>query len=474
MFTVQLAVSQQSSSPIFSVHESSFRDPSGFIFNHNGVLYRWVSAVYAGEYEALKQSGLLEELIEAQLLISHREITLPLTTEVKPCAILEPKRVPFISYPHEWSFSQYKDAALLTLDIALRALGRGFMLKDASAYNVQFIDGKPIFIDTLSFEKYEEGTPWVAYKQFCQHFLAPLALMSYTDVSLSKLMGTSIDGVPLDVASKILPWSTRFSLGLLLHIHFHARSQQRYSDKAISDGKRASPKMTKTALLGLIDGLKSTVTSLRWTAAGTEWADYYSATNYSNQAMSEKAKLVGEYLRSVQPSSVWDLGANTGVFSHIAADQGAQTVSFDIDPAAVERHYLYIKSTSKISVLPLVLDLTNPTTDYGWAGTERFSVASRGPADTIMALALVHHLAISNNVPLLKIADYFSTLGKTLIIEFVPKSDSQVQKLLRTRKDIFTRYNESDFEADFSTRYTIIKKQKIEGSERTLYLMEAL
>lgn len=470
-YLVQLARQPMTDSPVSS-NPASFRDPSGFIFTHEGTIYRWVAESYKAEFEALKASGLLKDLQEMGALVQHTEVTLPLQGGVPPYAVLKPEPIPFISYPQEWSFNQLKDAALLTLAVTIKALEKGFILKDASAYNVQFVDAKPVFIDTLSFERYEEGTPWVAYKQFCQHFLAPLALMSYTDVSLGKLMGTYIDGIPLDIASKILPWQSKLSLGLLLHIHFHAKSQRKYSDKELSDKKTQAPKMSKNSLLGLLDGLKGAVSGLHWKAEGTEWADYYSATNYSNQAMSEKAKLVGEYLRSVAPKTVWDLGANTGVFSHIAADGGAETVSFDIDPAAVDRHYQFLKSTSKASLLPLVLDLTNPTSGYGWAGTERSSVAGRGPADTVMALALIHHLALSNNVPLAKIAEYFATLSRTLIIEFVPKSDSQVQKLLKTRKDIFPRYNEADFEADFAPFFTMKRKEKISGSERTLYLME--
>ncbi len=444
----------------------SFRDPSGYIFFEDGYPRRKITSHGAPSWKQLKNSGLLASLQEAGLLIEHCDLS-------DDC--IAPRKVPLISYPQEWSFSQYKDAALLTIEIAERALEKNFVLKDASAYNVQFLDGHPVFIDTLSFEPYKEGQPWVAYKQFCQHFLAPLALMSKVDVGLSKLMELHIDGVPLPLASKLLPRSTYLSLQLFLHIHLHAKSQVKYSDKIVTVEKQGSGGRTisRTALRGLLDGLKSAVKSLSWIPSGTEWGEYYSSTNYSNEALSEKGRLVLEFATAASPKTVWDLGANTGVFSQIVSVlPDAQVVSFDIDPAAVEKHYLYIRESKKKNVLPLVLDLTNPTPSYGWAEEERNSVESRGPADLIMALALIHHLAISNNVPLEKVAEYFSRLGNYLIIEFVPKSDSQVVKLLSTREDIFPSYTLSGFEEAFQRFYSVVFKKPIAGTERTLYLLK--
>ncbi len=443
----------------------SFRDPAGYIYYEQGSPKRKITSLGLASWKQLKNSGLLEALQSENLLIKHSNIA-------EDC--IAPEKIPFISYPQEWSFSQLKDAALLTLKIVEKSISYGYILKDASAYNVQFLNGRPIFIDTLSFETYKEGSPWIAYKQFCQHFLAPLALMSKTDIGLLKLSATYIDGVPLPLVSKLLPFSTKFSLQLYLHIHLHAKSQEKFADVTDIESKTKKRSLSKTALLGLLDGLKSCINSLRWRPQGTEWGDYYNGTNYTNESMSEKGRLVGEYVALTNPKSIWDLGANTGVFSHIALEKSnAEIVSFDIDPAAVEKHYLYLKSLDKKSILPLVLDLTNPTPSYGWAGKERTSVEARGPADLIMALALIHHIAISNNVPLEKIAEYFSKLGKQLIIEFVPKSDSQVIKLLSTREDIFPHYTKQGFETAFSKFFTFVKSIDIKGSERTLYLMTA-
>ncbi len=383
---------------------------------------------------------------------------------------LRPERVAFISYPYEWSFGELKDAALATLSIQKRALKLGMSLKDASAYNIQFHNGRPTLIDTLSFETYKEGEPWVAYRQFCQHFLAPLALMAYRDVRLSQLLRVHIDGVPLDLASSLLPMRTRWNLGLASHIHLHASAQKHYADVSVSEERRGR-KMSKEALLGLIESLQATVRKLVWKPTGTEWANYYAATNYTDTAFEHKKVLVREWVSKIEAKTVWDLGANAGIFSRIAADAGAYVISSDIDPAAVEMNYLLVKEKEEENILPLVLDLTNPSPAIGWSNLERESFLQRGPTDVTLALALVHHLAISNNVPFSRVAEFFAGCGNWLIIEFVPKSDSQVKKLLRSRADIFSEYTQAEFEKAFGQWYTVQESSAVRDSERWLYLM---
>jgi len=448
---------------------ASFRDPSGFLFSQGGVLYRQVNRSYAQEYAHLMESGLYERLVKAGLLIPHVEVDeLPGDYE-SAYEIIQPERVSFISYPYEWSFGQLKDAALATLSIQRRALKAGMSLKDASAYNIQFVRGKATLIDTLSFEVYKEGQPWVAYRQFCQHFLAPLALMALRDVRLNQLLRVYIDGVPLDLASELLPFKTRFNFGLLTNIHLHASAQKRYAG---TDVKARAGTMSKQALTGLIDSLSSAIRKLNWNPGGTEWGNYYDITNYSEAAFGHKKELVREWSARAKPALVWDLGANTGVFSRAAGETGAYVVSSDIDPAAVEQNYRQMKGEKSENILPLLLDLTNPSPSIGWANQERDSFGARGPADMVLALALVHHLAISNNVPLPQLADFFAKLGKWLVIEFVPKSDSQVQKLLVSREDIFPNYTREGFESAFKQRFKICEAVNVHESERVLYLME--
>lgn len=452
---------------------SSFRDPSGFLFTRDGVLYRQINTVYRDHYDRLMESNLYQKLVDAGLLIPHQEVAIEPADPQTAYKIIQPERVEFISYPYEWCFSQLKDAALATLSIQRMAIAAGFSLKDASAYNIQFHQGHPVLIDSLSFEILPKGKPWVAYRQFCQHFLAPLALMSLVDVRLSQLLRVYIDGIPLDLASRLLPFGTRLNFGILTHLHVHASAQRRYADQ---DVKKTSSnlQMGETSLLGLIDSLQSTVRGLSWKPAGTEWAEYYTDTNYSASALEKKRQIIKTYLEKIQPRSVWDLGANTGLFSRIASDAGTLTVASDIDPAAVELNYRDVLQKKEQNILPLVLDLTNPSPGIGWANEERTAWMQRGPVDVVLALALIHHLAISNNVPFSQLAAFFASLGRWLVIEFVPKSDSQVQRLLSTREDIFSEYTREGLERTFGEFYQIQACEQIEGSQRILYLMKKL
>ena len=449
-------------------HAASFRDPSGFLFHHQGTLFRQVNRSYETDYNLLRDSGLYDLLIEKGLLIPHREVSLDLARSNDAVRILEPELVPFISYPYEWCFSQLKDAALVTLRIQRLALKKGMSLKDASAYNIQFHEGRPVLIDTLSFTAYQDGAPWVAYRQFCQHFLAPLALMALRDIRLGALLRSNIDGVPLDLAARLLPMRTRFSPGLLMHIHAHARSQKKHEARR-STGR--TTRVGKKALLGIIDSLKGTVAKLNWRPGGTEWGEYYDDTNYSESSLQTKKDLVGTMLDRTDSRTVWDVGANNGYFSQVASDRGLFTLAADIDPTAVEQNWRACRKGGRPHMLPLVMDLTNPSPALGWGHRERDSFLDRGPADTVIALALVHHLAISNNVPLDRLAEFFALAGRHLIIEFVPKTDSQVQRLLATREDVFPTYDLASFEQAFAGFFEILDKAVIEGSERTLFLM---
>lgn len=452
---------------------SSFRDPAGFLFRDGDRLLRQVNAEYAPDYDLLMGSGLYDALTAGGMLVRHREVAPPFSGFGPAYRVLEPERVPFVSYPYEWCFGELRDAALLTLRIQDAALDHGMTLKDASAFNVQFTGAAPVLIDTLSFERYRPGEPWIAYRQFCQHFLAPLLLMGGVDARLAGLWRAHLDGIPLDLASRLLPRGSWLRPGVALHVHLHARSLARHADTSPRAAARA-PRVSETALRGLVDSLRSTIHALRWRPAATEWADYVQTRRYSAQAVAAKAALVREYLACIDPApgTVWDLGANTGEFSRIAAETGARVVAFDVDPAAVERSYQAARAEGGSSLLPLVLDLANPTPGLGWAGEERDAWLRRGPADVVLALALVHHLAIGNNVPLDAVAALLAQAGRTLLIEFVPKDDEQVQRLLRSRRDVFPGYTRQGFEAAFATRFRTLRSDAIEGSGRRMYLME--
>ncbi|MGI6172963.1 MAG: class I SAM-dependent methyltransferase [Christensenellales bacterium] len=446
---------------------SSFRDPSGQVFFENGRVLRQVNNAYRAQYDAL-MDRLYPALVKEGLLIPHAEEDMPLPEGAYK--ILAPEKVPFISYPYEWSFGQLRDAALVTLKCHRMALDQNMILKDASAYNIQFVRGKAVLIDTLSFELYEEGKPWIAYGQFCRHFLAPLLLMAHVDVRLSQLLRNYIDGIPLDLASTLLGRKGGFTA--TQHIRWHARAIAKHGQDGKSTAAPRELRLGKLQHVAMIDSLIRAVSSIRQKGIVTEWGDYYAHTNYTDEAASEKERLVSAFLDEIQPKTAWDFGANDGRYTRLSLKYGGSAVAFDIDPVAVERSYNAVKASGE-EMLPLLLDLTNPTPAIGFANRERGDIASRQKPDCIMMLAVIHHMAISNNLPFEKIAEWLASMAKHVIIEFVPKADSQVQTLLATRDDIFPDYHEQGFEKAFGTYFTIRKGEPIQGTKRTLYLMTA-
>lgn len=466
-----MSTCQSNKSQLRGKDPSSFRDPSGFIFrDENHTLLRQVNQSYADDFRRLSESGLYDSLVKDGLLVPHETVEATRALSDDAFCVIQPRQLEVISYPYEWCFSAYRDAALATLKIQERALAHGMTLKDATAYNIQFIGSKPIFIDTLSFEEYEEGQPWQAYNQFCQHFLAPLALMSKVDVTLNRLMAVHLNGVPLDIACKMLPWRSRFSVGLAMHLFMHAKMVARHSDTtSAATERKASMSLSKSQ--ALLESLKNTVKSLKYSPGGTEWADYYENTSYGDDGLAEKRQIISDLVEKANPRVTWDLGANTGVFSRLASERSETTVAWDIDPSCVEKCYLAERKQKSTKIQPLLLDLTNPSGNIGWAHTERQSLADRGPVDLVMALALIHHLAIANNVPLPKVAEFMAQLGHNLIVEWVPKSDPQVKRLLRSREDIFDDYTLEGFERSFAEFFTTSSKTEVGSDGRILYLM---
>lgn len=448
------------------IDEGSYKDPSGFVFNIGSEIFRQVNISYRTSFDFLLQSGLYDELTASSLLIPHSDVTESVEFPHNAYKILKPEKVKFISYPYEWSFSMLKDAALITLEIQDRALKHGMSLKDASAFNIQFDKGKPIFIDTLSFEKYKEGMPWVAYSQFCRHFLAPLALMSYVDVRTLSFLKSNLDGIPLDLAAKLLKRKGILNIGLKIHISIHNRSIKNSFNNA---GKTVKGFFSKTAMSALVDSLRTTIKKLQWKPMQTTWSDYYFDNNYSQLAFLDKKRLVRDMIKHCTQNTIVDLGSNSGVFSRIAAETGHFVVSFDLDPVAVENNYLKVRSEGIDNIIPLLVDISNPSPPLGWGNTERKSLSDRlGSNTTVLALAFLHHLAIGMNIPLLKIIQYFNSIGNEVIVEFIPKNDSQVQQMLSIREDIFKEYSFEEFLNLLSSKLIIDDVKNIIDSSRTI------
>jgi hypothetical protein len=445
----------------------SYRDPSGFVFERDGVVLRQIAPKFAEHWDRFLESGLYERLSSEGLLVEHEQVELDLAAAPPAHAVIRPQRIDPITYPYEWSFSQLKDAALLTLRVEELASEAGMTLRDASAYNVQFRHGRSLLIDSLSFEPALEGRAWQPYRQFCEHFLAPLALMARVDIRLGGLQREYIDGIPLDLTARLLPGRSRLSFGLGPHIHLHARAQRRHADDGAAADSKSGGNLSAKRRATLIESLRTTIEGLNWAPSGTEWADYADNTSYDEAATAAKAEAVRVALEEIGGTTAWDLGANTGRYARIAAAAGYSVVAADIDPAAVERAYLALRD-GDTTILPLLVDLTDPSPAIGWGGVERRSLLDRANADVAIGLALVHHLAIGANVPLPMIAEVFADIAPHAIIEFVPKEDAMVRKLLASRPDIFPDYHLDGMRAAFDPGWTLVEETAIAGSQRTL------
>lgn len=453
-----------------NTHEASFRDPSGYVFFDGDVLRRAVNPIYFPQYKRLKETGFFETLFSNGLLIPHEE-----TSVSEDKIILTPEVIPFITNPYEWSFEQYKHAALHTLKLHKYALSKGFILKDATAYNITFHKGKPIFIDTLSFDFYEEGTPWRAYKQFITHFFGPLVLAKYHGTEILKMMQTHIDGIPVQLIASLLPKRTKFSSVLYTNIHLLAKMEAKHSEDYKAETKIA--KLSKKAQENIIESLFDYIRKLELKEA-SEWGDYYSKTNYDAQAFETKKQLIQSWVAPLKPQKLIDVGGNDGTFARTVIDSVPHIIVTDIDSNAVNFNYQQVQKNKETNMLPFVCDVLQPAPGIGFNNTERSSLIERlteYAPDVTMALALIHHLTLSGNVPFEKSAAFFSSFSENLIIEFPKRDDSWVASLLVRKREFinhFDFYNENEFETAYQKYFTIVKKQPLEGTQRILYLMK--
>lgn len=455
---------------------ASFRDPSGYLYEGENEVFRTIRTGYGEEWNYLVSRGLLEKAA-ALGLIPFRELPREQWPNALPgedagvARVVASPKLPFVSWPCEWSFSQLKDAALLTLDLHLLALEHGCILKDASAYNVQFLDSKPLFIDLLSFERWRDGQPWQAYGQFCSHFLAPLALMAYRDLRFGLLSRQWLDGIPLDLANKLLPAKCRLNPGLCMHLYLHAFMRQKHGATGETAAKNKSCTLRIGQLKDIAESLRRLVASIRLKEQSSEWDTYYTDTNYSPKAREAKLNAIRNF--SGSGKLALDLGANLGDFSALLAQHFDLVLATDYDALTVERHYL---AEHPANVLPLILDISQPTPAFGWRCRERASFKERCQADLVMALALCHHLTFTFGIPFSGIAESFAELlreGGRAIVEFVPKEDSQVQRLLSARDDIFTDYDRDHFISAFlNSGFSLAATLPLPESGREILLFE--
>jgi hypothetical protein len=452
-----------------NTHQASFRDPSGYMFHDGDTLRRVINPIYFPQYKKLKESGFFDTLIKQKFLIPHTE-----TSVTDDKIVITPEPIPFITNPYEWSFHQFKHAALLTLKIQKYALSKGFILKDASSYNVTFYKGKPVFIDTLSFDFYEEGTPWRAYKQFITHFFGPLVLAKYHGTEIFKMLQTHIDGIPVKLISSLLPSKTKLSATIHTNIHLLAKMESKHSEDYKAEAKVA--KLSKKAQSNILENLFNYIKDLELRET-TEWGNYYDKTNYEAAAFEGKKKLIREWVTPLNPQKLIDVGGNDGTFARTVLDKVPDVLVTDIDSNAVDYNYKQVQQNNETNMLPFVCDVLQPAPGIGFNNTERSSLIKRlteYAPDITMALALIHHITLSGNVPFAKSAEFFAKFSGTLIIEFPKREDSWVESLLVRKREFinhFDFYNEKDFEAGYTQFFTIEKKEVVPGTQRLLYLM---
>ncbi len=455
----------------------SFRDPDSGVLLAGNRVYRYFSTDAARDFNDLTESGLLASFVESGWVIEGTPIDRSDSPEVYAAApnaalIVEHPRLPFISYPYEWPFEMLRDAALLQLEITLAALDAGFILKDATPYNFQFFRGKPLLIDAGSFERYEDGAPWMAYTQFCKMFFNPLLMQAFTAVPFQPWLRSSLEGIDSAHLSSVLPLRRKFRRAVFLDVVLQASLNRRQSSPEPSDGReRKLRPIPKAVIVGMLKRLRGAISSLKRRSGGRGWLDYDAqCPSYTPEAIEFKDRFVDDAVRAAQPQMVWDLGCNIGRYSTIAARHASHVVAIDGHEPTVGA--LYERAEAKENVLPLVEDLLNPSPGQGWAHSERQSLESRGPADFALSLALVHHLAIAGNVPLTKIAEWLASVTRAGVVEFIPKADPMVQTLLRNRRDVFGDYSQEAFEAALGRHFQVQESVNIPASQRVLYRIE--
>lgn len=444
----------------------SFRDPGSRVFLESHRVLRAVFETSAADYESVRDSGLLQELIDDGLLVPAAELS-PRAVRIESARyVLEHPRLPFISYPYEWPFALLRKAALLQLDLLIRSLDRGFTLSDATAYNVQFTGTRPVFIDHLSLRPYADGEIWAGHRQFCMQFLNPLIVWTHLGIAPNAWVRGSLEGIAPEDLAPLLKFRNKLSWTVLSHVTAQAAAQRRTSGAEAKGARRQV--LPRRSFEAMLKGLRDFLTKQEIPSLGTVWAGYDADNSYEGPEAANKRHFVKEMVGAVRPGKLIDLGCNTGDYSIAALEAGAgYVVGFDFDFGALERAVARA-SADRLAFLPLWLDATNPSPSQGWNQAERLGFAQRARADAVLSLAFIHHLAIAKNVPLDMVLDWVMAVAPVGIIEFPQKDDPMVQRLLRNRPDIFPAYGEDQFLALVQARARVERSLRLEPTNRLL------
>ncbi len=464
----------------FVPEPGSYRDGSAQVFYVGQRVLRGLDKAAAAEWEEFKVTQFFSQSQQDGRLVRTRELAgteagqldAPLQRWPK---ILEHERVPFISYPYEWSFSMLRDAALLHLDLLEEALHEGFTTKDGTAFNVQWMGVRPVFLDIVSFERYRPGAPWAGYRQFCQLFLFPLMLRAYRKVPFQPWLRGHLDGVSPDDFRKLLSWRDCFRVGVLQHVLLHALLERNVSETSQSTQARLSRTGLGKAELALdivrstVRHLRKTVQRLKFNAVSTSWTGYVQDNSYSVADRELKARFVQSTVTEIKPALTWDLGCNTGEYSRLCADVGGYVIAIDADVSCIDRLYLALRAEGRTNILPLVGDLADSSPNMGWRGRERKGLVERGRPDLCLCLALLHHLVISHSLPMEEVLQWLAELRCPLVLEFVDREDPLATRLLHGRQDGCPEYSRQNFERGLRQLFDIEQCAELTDSHRTLY-----
>ncbi len=454
----------------------SFRDPAGKIFYLNGKIFRKLNDTGKERIKYILSNRIIEKSISSNFLIETKIVSdkekVKLSLNEKDF-ILEHDAIPYISYPYEWSFSQLKDAALFHLDFHLFLLSHNVTLIDASAYNIQFIGSRPVFIDVLSLKKYEDGTPWQGHKQFCEHFLNPLILKSKKGIKFNNWFKGNIEGIETSEINKILGISDKFSYNIFIHIYLLNKLEEKFKNKkSLEIKKRKSTFLKKKNLVAMLSQLRNFISKLKDYKSISTWDTYSIDNSYSQESYMKKKEIVQNFFKKNNFKQVCDLGCNDGEFSEIALNNNcSKVIGFDIDLNAIEKGYQKSKN-QKLNFLPLFFDASNPSSKLGWNNNERKSFNERAKFDGMIALAFEHHLAIAKNIPLNQVVRWLTSIAPKGLIEFVPKEDITIKKMLELKGDIFIDYSITNFEKYLNQNCKVFYKKIIKDTVRVIYEYE--
>ncbi|MDH3336676.1 MAG: class I SAM-dependent methyltransferase [Gammaproteobacteria bacterium] len=428
--------------------------------------------VAANDFDAVRSSGFINELVAGGNLVAETIVDKSILGRdgEQAAYVLEHPKLPFVSYPYEWSFEGLKKAALLHLEIQQAALHADVALTDATAYNIQFVGPKPIFIDSLSFRPYADGEYWAGHRQFCEQFINPLLLRAAAGLAHNAWFRGSLEGISAEETSRVLPWHSRLSWNTFTNVFLQARLQRSSAGAQESIAKIKARRLPRIGFEQILHGLHRWIGKLKpKTDSKTVWADYAQDNSYAHEETEKKRAFVADFVGRVQPGLILDIGCNTGDYSALALATGANlAIGFDFDHSALDAAFRRAEQDS-LNFLPLHLDAANPSPNQGWLQAERLGFQARAKGDAVLALALVHHLAIAKNLPLGQIVDWLVSMAPQGVIEFVPKSDPMVQRLLQLREDLFDDYDGGIFENLIGNAARIVRSETVSSSARTLY-----